>query len=199
MQIDKKKEYNVNGYLYKNFTQLNKDEITQIWNWRNSYEIRRYFYNSDKISLQTHYNFIKTLEMRNDVCYWLVVENYNPIGVMDLTDIKIHEERAEIGYYIIPEMLENGIGLNFVYTNLVFAFEKIGCKKILGGVHKDNRNARLLDEYLGFTLNENKESVDYDISPFMSLKIERDDFLKYSTKKNDIIAFVKYLKKHNQE
>jgi len=195
MQIDKKKEYNVNGYVYKNFTQLNREEIIQVWNWRNSPEIRRYFYNTDEIPLQSHFKFIYTLGRRNDVCYWLVIENDNPIGVMDLTDIKIHEERAEMGYYIIPDMLENGIGLNFVYTNLIFAFEKIGCKTILGGVHKDNRNARLLDEYLGFTLNENKESMGYNISPFMPLKIERDDFLKYSTKKNDIIAFVNYLKK----
>ena len=125
MQIDRTNTIEVGLYSYKNFVTLNKRQIDSVWEWRNHPDIRKYMYNSDIISYENHLRFLEALFEREDVAYWLVAKGERVVGVTNLTSIDLKTSRAELGYYIIPDMLNSGIGLEFAYTNMLFAFSYI--------------------------------------------------------------------------
>lgn len=199
MHIDKSIEYSCNGYIYKNFVNLTSAEIKQVFEWRNHSAIRKYMYNPHIISYQSHINFIQSLERRNDVSYWLVYKNMKPMGVVNLTSIDFNEKSAELGFYMVPDVLNSGLGLDFAYANFCFAFNIVGCDLIVGGIHPENKNAILLDRYLGAVFGKTiTRDIDGEIVDFISWTLYRDDFIRDFSNKNDIRVFVKYLR-DNQE
>lgn len=195
MQIDKQLKYLVNGYTYENFINLGEKQIEQILEWRNHVDIRRYMYNPNPIALQEHWRFIGSLSEREDVYYWLVYKNRRVVGVVNLTDIHVEDSTAELGYYIVPDLLNSGIGLDFAYSNFCFAFDIIGCDKLVGGIHSENRNALLLDKYLGCVMKGTKVlGADACFQEFLTWEITKEHFDNNSREKNDIRTFVAYLK-----
>lgn len=195
MQIDKLLKYLVNGYTYENFINLGEKQIEQILKWRNHVDIRRYMYNPNPIALQEHQRFIGSLSVREDVYYWLVYKNGSIIGVVNLTDVQVEDRTAELGYYIVPDLLNSGIGLDFAYANFCFAFDIIGCNKLVGGIHSENRNALLLDKYLGCVMKDTKVlGADACFQEFITWEITKEHFDNTSREKNDIRNFVAYLK-----
>ena len=116
IQIDKQAVYKYHGYVFQHFSILSEELLKQILDWRNTFEIRQFMYNTDVISLENHLNFTKTLAQREDCYYWLVTKDNVPYGVFNLTNID-HERRiAELGYYMAPSQMKSGGGLDFVYT-----------------------------------------------------------------------------------
>lgn len=191
MQIDRNYIYTLNGYQFKNFTFLTEEEVEQVWKWRNHEAIRRYMYTTQIIPFVSHVKFITTLKTRKDVCYWLVLKNGNPIGVINLTDIDEEKSSAELGYYIVPEMLNTGIGLDFAYYNLVFAFQTIGCTYLHGGINRANVNALMLDSYLGCKVRLDQLQAGVE---FVAWEAYREEFLSTHQGKNDMKKFVMYAK-----
>lgn len=158
IQIDKQAVYKYNGYVFQHFSILSEELLKQILDWRNTFEIRQFMYNTDVISLENHLNFTKTLAQREDCYYWLVTKDNVPYGVFNLTDID-HERRiAELGYYMAPSQMKSGGGLDFVYTIICFSFEVAKCIKLVGSIDINNTDALLLDEFLGFVLGDTVES-----------------------------------------
>lgn len=194
MQVDKKKEYIINEYTYKNFVNLKESILIQILDWRNHQDVRRYMYNSNQISLSDHKNFIKSLYQRDDVYYWLVYKKNTPIGVVNLTGVYQEESLAELGYYIISDYQNRGIGLDFAYSNFCFAFNVIGCETVVGGIHPDNRSAILLDTYLGCVMGDMNSLKKVNSQDFISWKLTKEDFISNSGDKNDFRKFVIFLK-----
>lgn len=72
IQIDKQAVYKYNGYVFQHFSILSEELLKQILDWRNTFEIRQFMYNTDVISLENHLNFTKNLAQREDCYYWLV-------------------------------------------------------------------------------------------------------------------------------
>lgn len=195
MQIDKQLRYTVNGYTYENFINLSEKQTETILEWRNHVDIRRYMYNPDSISLLEHKRFICSLLEREDVFYWLVYKKERVVGVVNLTDVHVEDSTAELGYYIVPDLLNSGIGLDFAYSNFCFAFDSIGCSKLIGGIHSANRNALLLDKYLGCVMKDIKTlNNDGRLQEFVTWEITKEHFDNVSKGKNDIRTFVAYLK-----
>jgi pseudaminic acid biosynthesis N-acetyl transferase len=197
MQIDRTNAIEVGLYSYKNFVTLNKRQIDSVWEWRNHPDIRKYMYNSDIISYENHLRFLEALFEREDVAYWLVAKGEQVVGVTNLTSIDLKTSRAELGYYIIPDMLNSGIGLEFAYTNMLFAFSYIGCDSLFGGIDKRNINAIMLDSYLGCQLDsEDVENIN-NIS-YIRWILSSVDFFGNKDNLNDIRQFVRYMKAKKQ-
>ena len=151
-------------------------------------------YNSDIISYENHLRFLEALFEREDVAYWLVAKGERVVGVTNLTSIDLKTSRAELGYYIIPDMLNSGIGLEFAYTNMLFAFSYIGCDSLFGGIDKRNINAIMLDSYLGCQLDsENINNISY-----IRWILSSVDFFGNKDNLNDIRQFVRYMKAKKQ-
>ena len=198
MQIDKKITYKVGDYSFINFTNLDGETIKQVWQWRNDPQIRAFMYNKEIIPLENHLRFVESLKDRNDVAYWLVRKGAEAIGVTNLTDINIEESSAELGYYMLPSKLNSGLGLEFAYNNLLFVFNtQIRCDSLHGAIHRSNINALVLDSYLGCDIQmDDLKQSDKEFIPF---KVSKDKFLANASGKNDMRAFISYVKAHRND
>lgn len=198
MQIDKKTIYQVNDYSFTNFVALDEEQVKQVWQWRNAPEIREFMYNKEIISIEDHLQFVRSLKKREDVGYWLVRKSDDPIGVTNLTDINIEKSSAELGYYMLPSKLNSGLGLEFAYNNLLFAFDtKIQCNSLHGAIHRSNINALMLDSYLGCEIR--MDDLKDPGREFIPFTISKDKFLTEASGKNDIRSFISYVKAHRKD
>lgn len=197
MQIDKK-TYKLGNYTFQNFTTLNDEQIRQVWEWRNHPNIRKYMYNKEFIPFEKHLDFINSLSNRDDVVYWLVFLNGNPIGVTNLVDICLKKCSAELGSYMIPELDGNGMGLDFFFHNIKFSFsDSIGCKKLHGSIHRKNISALLLDSYLGFVLN--KEDFNNPEVEYIRISYNLSEYNKHKVDTTDIVKYVSYIRENKKQ
>lgn len=191
MKINKSQNYKAGNYSFRNFISLSDIEKEKVWSWRNEESIRRFMYNKEIIPLEDHLKFIEGLSERDDVYYWIVEKEGEIVGVTNLTSVDLKNSRAELGYYMVPEMQKKGIGIDFAYNNFVFAFCGIGVETLFGGIDKRNINAVTLDSYLGCVLNkediENLESIEY-----IRWEVKQKDFIADMEGKNDFRNFVRY-------
>ena len=191
MIIDRHSVLVAGSYSFRNFISLTEEEKVKIWNWRNEESIRRFMYNKDLIPFESHLKFLESLNNRDDVFYWLVEKDREIVGVTNLTSVDLQRSRAELGYYMVPEMQKKGIGIDFAYNNFVFVFCEIGVDTLFGGIDKRNINAVTLDSYLGCVLNqediENIETIEY-----IRWEIKQEDFIAGMEGKNDFRNFVRY-------
>ncbi len=198
MQIDKTMIYRVSDYTFTNFINLDEDIIRQVWQWRNSPEIREFMYNKEIIPFENHLRFVQSLRNRDDVAYWLVRKGEDPIGVTNLTDINIIESSAELGYYMLPSKLNSGLGLEFAYNNLLFVFDtEIQCNYLHGAIHRSNINALVLDSFLGCEI-QTEQLKDPD-KEFISFTASKEKFLAEVDGKNDMRAFITYVRTHRKD
>ena len=194
MQIDKNKIYEVGNYVYQNFATLSETQVKQVWGWRNSPVIRKYMYNVEEIPLESHLHFVKGLEERLDVVYWLVYYKGDPIGVINLTSIDYAKSRCELGYYMIPEKMNSGLGVDFVYHTILFIFETLKVAELFGSIHEDNKSAIILDSYMGCALGEAITVDSNRGAKYVSWILEGQKFLNNKEEKNNLRNFVRYAK-----
>lgn len=119
-------------YQNINFIDLNEDEINLVLSWRNNSVIKKWMHTKDDISLEDHLNFIKSLRNNAWKDYFLVKNENEYLGVIDLND-------GFLGIYANPDKKRVGdILLNQIIT---FAFEikKVSCLK--AEVYKTNHCA----------------------------------------------------------
>ena len=198
MQIDKKKIFELGNYTFQNFITLNEKQVNSVWEWRNHPNIRRFMYNKEIITFENHQKFINSLPSRDDVAYWLVFLNGNPIGVTNLVDINWIGCSAEPGSYMIPELDGTGMGLDFFYHNIKFYFSDcIGCKYLHGSIHRKNINALLLDSYLGFVLND--EDVRNPDCEYIKISHSIYEFDKLQIDTGDVVKYVSYIKQNKKQ
>lgn len=125
------------GVVFKNFTSLDDDEAKMVLEWRNSQEIRRWMYNSQEIELQTHLTFINSLKDDKTKYYFLLKQDREYIGVIDLTNI--NDESAEIGVYKNPSLY--GVGDTLMHAIIGYGFGSLGLNALYAEVFKDNKRA----------------------------------------------------------
>ena len=198
MQIDKNKVYKINDYSFINFININDEMINQVWHWRNDPQIRNFMYNNKEFPIEQHRRFVKSLNKRNDIAYWIVRKGNEEVGVTSLTDINLQNSSAELGYYLLPSKLNSGLGLEFAYNNLLFVFgPQIQCKLLHGAIHRSNINALVLDSYLGCDIQ--MEDLKDSSKEFISFNITKEQFETVATKKNDIRLFISFVKTHRKD
>ncbi len=123
----------------KDFTNLSLKENMEILKIRNSFKVRRWMYNSKKISYKDHKNFIKALKKSNQK-YFLLKEKNRIIGSFNL-------KGEFIGLYQNP--LSKGKGEMILKKALDFAKQK-GLKKVYLETLYNNKRAIKLYKKTGF-------------------------------------------------
>lgn len=194
MYVDKSKTYQQNMYQYVNLVNITESESQMILYWRNDSSIRQWMYNSDKISQSEHDAFIKSLNNREDKFYWLIKCKGEPIGVMNIVDVNYADNSAELGYYMRPDYMATGQGLDFVYNILSFVLYTLKIETIYGAVDVRNNGAYMLDIFLGF--KESKMNNDEGSARFWKCYITPEMFKENNDKKTDIMLFIKFLKQY---
>ena len=131
-----------------NFTDLNCKQKDMVLSWRNHDKIRKWMYQTSKITKEMHYSFIDGLKEKTDRIYFLVMDDSNNIGVVDLTNIDNVTKTAELGIYTNPELRAQGDILLKVIID--YAFEKLKLKKLNANVYLDNLPAIALYQRFSF-------------------------------------------------
>jgi UDP-4-amino-4,6-dideoxy-N-acetyl-beta-L-altrosamine N-acetyltransferase len=105
--------------------------------------------NDNEISLEDHLHFIDLLSSKSNKRYFLVQEEFDYIGVIDLTEIT--DSSAELGIYANPDM--RGVG-NILMTALIDYASALGISKLVANVFITN--VRALNLYQKFDFSEIK-------------------------------------------
>ncbi|MDL2259833.1 UDP-4-amino-4,6-dideoxy-N-acetyl-beta-L-altrosamine N-acetyltransferase [Deltaproteobacteria bacterium OttesenSCG-928-K17] len=85
---------------FKNFILTSLDERKKILEWRNSERVRQYMIDQSVIAENDHLVWVKKLTERNDLAYYLVYDDQEPIGVIDFTAIDRQTKEAQWGFYL---------------------------------------------------------------------------------------------------
>ncbi len=138
MLIDKYAVYSHGKYTYKNFIQLSDDELLMILSWRNHPDIRKCMNTSNIISKENHLKFCHNLINRNDVCYWMILKNETPIGVLCIVDINYGEKTCEPGFYLSPDIMGRGESIYVLSNYKDFLLNVLEFNGLFGHNYKDN-------------------------------------------------------------
>lgn len=93
------------------FQDMSRAEQHEVLRWRNHASIRRCMFTSTPISLPDHLKFIRALNTRPTVSYWMVrTPEGTGVGVVSLTDISVEHRRACVGIYRNPFIRIPGAG-----------------------------------------------------------------------------------------
>lgn len=158
MKIDKRKLYTYDKYSYKNFVNLTDEELLLILQWRNHPEIRKCMNNTDPILVESHLNYCHNLKNREDVIYWLILKDNQPVGVLNIIDIDYDKETCEPGFYLAPEVMGRGESI-FVLSNYKdFLLNGLGFNALVGHNYADNKPALVFTMFFGAEITgiENK-------------------------------------------
>lgn len=163
-----------------------------IWQWRNHPEVRRWMYNRQMIPLENHLAFVESLATRTDRKYWLVTDDAQDIGVID---VHMNDDgRNEFGYYQNPDI--HGVGFTLVKEGLHFVLHEQGMESVFLSVDKSNWRAIALDTFVGFVFSK-EETVDgatYVVSEDMNGEVIDSHYHLTDT---DYRAYIKKIKEQN--
>ena len=149
MNIDKEKEYTFGNYTYVNFTQLSRDELVNILNWRNHPDIRKCMNTTEPIPLEGHLAFCESLKNREDKFYWMIKKGDTPIGILNVIDVDYETETCEPGFYLSPDVMGRGESI-FVLSNYKsFLLECLKFKGLIGHNYYDNMPALIFTIFFG--------------------------------------------------
>ena len=196
IEIDKHKVYNSRGYQFKNFIIMNDDEKRMVLKWRNDDRVRRRMYSANQATEEEHLNFIKTLEGRDDRWYWLVYRENLPVGVLVLALKDPESEMYEAGIYMDPELYGEGFGLFKEIS--YFIYYVLGIKKMCSTVQADNKDALLINKFLGGNYSEKKVipqdgiDVEYLICPLCT----KEDFAPH--KDATLLEYARFVKRNRK-
>ena len=130
-----------------NFTDLSNDEKKMVLEWRNNQNIKKWMYTQDDINLESHLNFIDSLNNSKDKLYFLVKKEDENIGVIYFTQIEPNES-LHIGIYSNPHL--KGYGKILLETIIYFSFEILKVEKIFSEVYFENERAYILYKRYNF-------------------------------------------------
>lgn len=185
--IDKHTIFRLGDYSYKNFVELDEEEIRLVWSWRNDEQIRRWMTNKEEIPFENHLKFVESLNHREDKYYWLAYKNEQPVAVLDIIDVDFEKETTEPGYYLNPELLNSGEGLFFNYNFRSFLFHTLGFNSVTGNIKVGNERAFRMSTF--FEVNPYGIAM-FEDGEHLLMRGVREDFDKIP-EKGLLRAFVK--------
>lgn len=185
-------EYQIENYKFKNFIHLNNKEISLIWSWRNDSRIANWMSNQAVIPLEKHTKFVKDLKNQTNKLYWLVFKDDTPVGVLDIVNIDLEKMVGFLGYYLSPNLIDSGDGLEFNYYCRFFLFNTLNFNKLTGEIMVENTKPFLISSFFNVKVEgiTSKNGMKY-----LKMIGNKNDFNKVSPQ-NLIRQFIKFIKQN---
>jgi len=118
------------------FTNLSLDQKKMVLEWRNHSNIRKWMFRQESINLESHLNYIESLDTREDRAYFLVKKDTRDIGVIDFTNIDHECKKTEFGIYSNPTL--KGIGNLLMGSIIDYAFNVLKVNTLISKVFEEN-------------------------------------------------------------
>jgi len=124
------------------FVDLSLEEKKMVLEWRNHQEIKKWMHTKDDIKLESHLDFIDSLQNKKDKQYMVVKKDGNYIGVVDFYDIDREKKECEFGLYVNPFKKQAGTGKVLQGICIEYAFEFLNLTRLKLEVFEENEKAR---------------------------------------------------------
>lgn len=144
---------------FTDFTAIDESKHLKILEWRNNPVISSMMNNSDLISENQHLSFINKLRKSNNAKYWLATRKNVDCGVVYLHIDESTNKVGEWGYYVAPDFLGSGLGLELGFEAIVLFFETTGIDQLVGFVKVTNIENQRIQEALGFEKSEHDNQL----------------------------------------
>ncbi len=150
-QISNTASYIVDSFKYINYTQLSLEQKIKVLNSRNKPIVRQKMYSTEEISMDSHLQFIESLNHRFDCFYWYVEYNGEFIGTFNIRDVNIIKNSCESGI-LFDDVTLRGINLNlqFAYNSISFLLKHLHFDHINASVKLDNTFNIIVNKMIGF-------------------------------------------------
>lgn len=148
---------------------LSLDDAEEIFFLRSDGEVNRYLDRARAVDLDDAIAFTNKVNIgiaNNKWIYWAVCFKDNPklIGTVCLWNLNEEENKAEVGYELIPEYQRKGIAGEALSAVIEFGFSKLELGKIEAYTHKENLASIKLLEKLNFVRDFDEETkIDFTI------------------------------------
>jgi len=133
---------------------LSRDDLSTTLAWRNQQEIRKWFFQSERISDETHRAWFEDYLLKENDAVYIIVEKIRsiPVGQISVYHIDFETRRAEFGRLMIGASEARGKGLAKEATKLLveFAVNVLQLLEIYLEVYSDNSPAIAIYESCGF-------------------------------------------------
>lgn len=132
---------------FLNFNDLDPQQALDVLRWRNHEQVRKNMFTKEVIPIERHFEFLKELPLQSKRFYWVIVENGQHLGVIDLTDYQ--GLKSEWGFYLSPDFFGKGKAINFLFHALNFFFHTLGFEQLYGFCNYKNIRALLFHDLFG--------------------------------------------------
>ena len=142
---------------------LSIDDANGIYFLRSDERVNKYIDRPRAESLEDAHNFINKTNHaieNNDCIDWAITFNDDSklIGSICLWNISIEENKAEVGYELLPSFQGKGIAEEAMLAVLDYGFNIMSLNKIEAYTHKENVASTKLLEKFNFIRDLNEES-----------------------------------------
>ena len=148
--------------------QLSVNDDQEIFALRSDKQVNKYIDRVPSNTIEDARNFIhKIAEVvrQNEGIYWAITltNNDNLAGTICLFNFSKENDKAEIGYELLPAFQRQGIMQEAISKVIAFSLDVIGLKTIEAYTHPENENSSKLLEKFNFRKQENIDSNSNDM------------------------------------
>jgi UDP-4-amino-4,6-dideoxy-N-acetyl-beta-L-altrosamine N-acetyltransferase len=131
---------------------IDKTDIEQLREWRNSKEVADYMISRPVISKEQQEKWYDAIKNDPSGMYWVILsKEKKKLGLVSLTKIDRTDKSAEPGLYIGTKQDRNSFsGMEAYYYVLDYAFTTLGLEKIYGTTLSMNKVAQKMNISFGF-------------------------------------------------
>ncbi len=149
--------FSTNRYRFVNFIELTEEQHMQVWQVRILESVRKYMFNKEVFSFQSHLAFVEKLKDDKTKLYYAIFDEYdNFLGSINLHPINYQKKEADWGIYINPNYQKSGIGqiLANCFFEYIFSFNIID--RITAVVLDFNEQSTTFHKRVGFQCQKNE-------------------------------------------
>ena len=148
---------------------LSLDDAEEIFFLRSDENINKYIDRPRATSINDAYNFINKTNQsvdNNELVDWAITikDDSRLIGSICLWNLNEVENKAEVGYELIPRYQGKGIAKEALSKIIEFGFDNVQLNKIEAYTHKENLSSTKLLEKFNFVRDLHEESkIDFTV------------------------------------
>ncbi|CAN7244825.1 GNAT family N-acetyltransferase [Massilia sp. LjRoot122] len=136
---------------------LQKAQIEQVRQWRNSESVRKYMAFRDEITPEMQEAWFAKLDPATQY-YYIIETRDKPVGLINIKDVCDGE--GEGGIFIADESVQNGVlPLQVIIAMYDFGFDVLGLHTIKAHILSSNTRAIRFNQSLGFKKLAGQEEV----------------------------------------
>lgn len=173
---------------------IREDDLENIMRWRMDPDITKYMNTNPKLTLEGQREWLKNINAKTDVDYWLIEVDGKPAGVINLTGLDSDDGNLGWAYYVGEKKLRSmKTALSLEMSMYDYVFDVLKKNAVYGDIFTLNQGVIALHKLCGCEIVEEKKNhickdgIWYDVV-FMRMTADRWRQIR-NKKKYDKIEF----------